>query len=420
MSKSSTQTTKTQMDPAQREILLDLYSRGKAVADTPYQAYGGETIAGFSTPQLQAQQMATSGALGNVGGEALNQALGGTQAVMGYNPMQVQTGSALDNLGAYMNPYLQNVAGGVLSNLDRSRQLAQQGTSAQAAAAGAYGGSRHGVADAETNRNFFDVAGQQLNNIFSQGYNAATGLATSDLARQLQAQQLNQSAGLTGQQLNLGAANQLAGLSDQQRQQLFGNAAMLEGVGAQQQAMEQAQLDQAQAQWREAQNYPRQQVEFLSGITGNMPSLGGTTTAPVSRNVGAGALGGALAGAQLFGTGGALAGTAGITGGMGAAGGALLGLLSDQNIKSGRRPVRDEDVLAAFERTPIERWRYDPAKGGPDDGGVEHIGPMAQSVAENLGIGNGRSIPVVDMMGTQMAATKALAKKVRKLEGKKK
>lgn len=391
MSKSSK--SSSSLDPAQRQIMLDLYGRATAEVDKPYQAYGGETLAGFSAPQLQAQQMATSGALGNVGGEALNQAVGGTQAVMGYNPMQVQTGSALDNLGAYMNPYLQNVAGGVLSNLDRSRQLAQQGTSAQAAAAGAYGGSRHGVADAETNRNFFDVAGQQLNNIFSQGYNAATGLATSDLARQLQAQQLNQEAGLSGQQLNLGAANQLAGLSDQQRQQLFGNAALLEGVGAQQQAMEQAKLDQAQAKWLEAQNEGLRDLGVLSGVVSGMPSFGGTATSTPSQ-------------ASQFGQ---ALGTIG----------AVASFFSDQNIKSGRRPVRDEDALAAVERTPVERWRYDPAKGGPDDGGVEHIGPMAQSVARNLGIGNGRSIPVVDMMGTQMAATRALAKKVRKLEGKK-
>ena len=418
MGKSSQQSTTTNMDPAQREILLDLYGRGKAVADRPYQAYGGSTLAGFSPTQTQAQDIATQGALGNVGGATLGQAVGGTQAAMGYNPMQVGTQSSMSNIGQYMNPYLQNVAGNVLSNLDRARQMTQQQNAAAADAAGAFGGSRHGVAEAETNRNFYDVAGQQLGNLFSQGFDTAAGLANTDLNRFLQAQQLNQDAGLQGAQLGLNAAGQLANLSDQQRQQYFGNAAMLEGVGGQQQAMEQAQLDDAYQRWLEAQNYPRQQVEFLSGITSGMPSFGGSTSAPVSRNLGAGALGGALAGAQLFGKGGALAGLGGISAGMGSLGGALLGLISDENIKSGRRPADEGAALRAIERTPVERWRYDPAKGGPDDGGAEHIGPMAQSVAKNLGIGNGKMIPVVDMMGTQMAATKALAKKVRKLEGK--
>lgn len=282
--KSSSNTTTTQLDPAQREIMLDLYGRAQSAANQPYQAYAGQRIADPTQAALDAQQMTTAGVMGNIGGQALGQAVGGTQAVMGYNPMQVQTGSALDNLGAYMNPYLQNVAGGVLSNLDRSRQLAQQGTSAQAAASGAYGGSRHGVADAETNRNFFDVAGQQLNNIFSQGYGAATGLATSDLARQLQAQQLNQSAGLTGQQLNLGAANQLAGLSGLQRQQYYDDANRLAGVGQQQQASQQAQLDLAYQNWLDAQNYNKGQVNFLAGAMSGMPNFGttGTSTATPS------------------------------------------------------------------------------------------------------------------------------------------
>jgi hypothetical protein len=388
----SESTSTSSLDPVQKQMLTDVYGRAVKAVDRPYQAYGGSTLAGFTPTQLQAQDIATQGALGNVGGQTLTQAVGGTQNVMGYNPMQVQTGSALDNLGAYMNPYLQNVAGGVLSNLDRSRQLAQQGTAAQAAAAGAYGGSRHGVADAETNRNFFDVAGNQLNQLFSQGYGAATNLATSDLARQLQAQQSNQAAGLSGAQLNLGAANQLAGLSDQQRQQYFGNAAMLEGVGGQQQAMEQAQLDDAYQRWLEAQNYEKSNVGFLSNIVNGMPSFGGTTAGSTQQTAGIGDVLGTV--------------------------GTMMSFFSDENIKSGRRPASPDAALKAIEGTDVEMWRYDPAKGGPDDGGREHIGPMAQSVAKNLGIGDGRSIPVVDMMGTQMAATKALAKKVKRLEKK--
>jgi len=51
-------------------------------------------------------------------------------------------------------------------------------------------------------------------------------------------------------------------------------------------------------------------------------------TGPAMRsNPVAGALGGALAGASLFGTGGALAGMGGITGAGGAGIGALLGLI---------------------------------------------------------------------------------------------
>jgi hypothetical protein len=278
MSKSTTNTTSNAMDPAQRKVMLDLYGRAQTAADAPYQAYTGQRIADPTQASLDAQQMTTAGVMGNIGGQALGQAIGGTQGAMGYSPMQVQTGSALDNLGAYMNPYLQNVAGGVLSNLDRSRQLTQQGTAAQASAAGAYGGSRHGVADAETNRNFFDVAGQQLNNIFSQGYDTAAGLANTDLARQLLAQQLNQGAGLAGQQLYLGAANQMAGLSNLQRQQYYDDATRLGSVGQQQQAAQQAQLDLGYQNWLDAQNYNKGQVNFLAGVMAGQPNFGGTQT----------------------------------------------------------------------------------------------------------------------------------------------
>jgi hypothetical protein len=96
-----------------------------------------------------------------------------------------------------------------------------------------------------------------------------------------------------------------------------------------------------------------------------------------------------------------------------------MGMFSDKNIKSGRKPVSDETALKAVKKTPVETWRYDPAKGGPDDGGATHIGPMAQTVKKNLGIGDGRSIPVVDAMGANFAATRALAKKVDKLAARK-
>lgn len=399
MGKSSKQSSSstTSLDPAQKAMLVDVYNQAKTVTNKPYVAYGGQTLAGFNPTQTQAQSIATQGALGNVGGQALDQAMQGTANVMGYNPLQVGTGSALDNVGNYMNPFLQNVAGDVLSNLDRARTMTLQQNSAAADAAGAYGGSRHGVVDAETNRNFFDTAGQQLNSLFSQGYDTALGMANTDLNRFLQAQQLNQSAGLQGAQLNLGAANQLASMSDQERQQYFGNAAMLEGVGNTQQAQTQAQLDDTYAKWLEAQNYDMNNVAFLSNVVNGMPSFGGTSSGTsTSRPSTASTIGSAL-------------GTIG----------SVMSFFSDENMKSGRKPANEGAALKAIERTPVERWRYDPAKGGPDDGGAEHIGPMAQSVAKNLGIGNGKMIPVVDMVGTQMAATKALAKKVRKLEAKK-
>ena len=70
-------------------------------------------------------------------------ALGGTAAAMGG-----------PNIGAFMNPYSQAVTGQTMQDLERQRQMAGQDTAAAAQAAGAFGGSRHGVADALTNEAF--------------------------------------------------------------------------------------------------------------------------------------------------------------------------------------------------------------------------------------------------------------------------
>ena len=463
MSKKSKSSTTSTMNSPQMAMLQDVYNRARAVADKPFQEYGGQTLAGINQDQLGAFDMVRQGVNNNVGGDTLNQAIAGTSRAMAFNPMQVsgvgynpalmqaanfdrsgvrdvQGGSFLDqNIGAYMNPFTNEVIDRAMADLDRARQMQMNQDAASAIAAGAFGGSRHGVVDSLTNAEFFRNVGNMSAGLRSQAFDNAMGLAGQDLNRGFQAQianqgmdfnagslnagfqqqanaanqdarnaarafgasatnaanLANQSAGLAGAQLNLGAAGQLAGLSDQQRQQFFQNAALLEGVGDRRQVQQQAELDDAYARWLERQNYDMNMAGFLGNIVNSMPNMGGTATATSSPST-ASQLGSAL----------------GTIGG-------IVGIISDENIKSGRKPVSDEAVLEGFRKTPVERWRYDPAKGGPDDGGAQHIGPMAQSVAKNLGIGDGRSIPVVDMMGSQTAAIRALDRKVRRLEGKK-
>ena len=66
-----------------------------------------------------------------------------------------------------------------------------------------------------------------------------------------------------------------------------------------------------------------------------------------------------------------------------------------------------------------EGWQYDPQKGGPDDGGAKHIGPMAQMAREHMGervAPGGKEISPMDMNGKLMAGMQALTKKVKKLE----
>ena len=137
----------------------------------------------------------------------------GTKDLTGYTPETVTAGTMPGvDISQYMNPYTQEVIDQSMADIERQRLMQQQQTAAQAQAAGAFGGSRQGVAQALTNEAFARQAAQTSANLRQQGFGQATGLAQSDLNRQLQAQQLNQAAGLQGAGFQLGAQSQLGGM----------------------------------------------------------------------------------------------------------------------------------------------------------------------------------------------------------------
>lgn len=94
---------------------------------------------------------------------------------------------------------------------------------------------------------------------------------------------------------------------------------------------------------------------------------------------------------------------------------------SDKNIKSGTgHMVNAAKALKQIEDTPVhDGWTYDPAKGGPNDGGQKHVGPMAQDVRKTMGNATapgGKKIDIVSMNGRMMAAVQELSKRVKSLE----
>ena len=93
------------------------------------------------------------------------------------------------NIGQFMNPYTSEVIGRTGMDMARQAQMAQNTLGAEATRAGAFGGSRHGVAQGtmlgDYGRAFGDIAAQQR----QQGFNTALGAA------QGQQQMLSQLAG---------------------------------------------------------------------------------------------------------------------------------------------------------------------------------------------------------------------------------
>ena len=174
---------------------------------------GRGTVRDVNAERIAAERIAAGQVSGaDVASEALKQIAPEARA----NIRDVAAGSFLNqNIQQYMNPYTQAVTNQSLADLERSRQLQQQQTAAQATAAKAFGGSRQGVAEAETNRAFGENAARLVAQQNAAGYEAAQRASEADLARQMQAQQLNQAQDLATTQQSLQLAGQF-GLANQQ------------------------------------------------------------------------------------------------------------------------------------------------------------------------------------------------------------
>ena len=184
---------------------------------------GGSNPQNVQAPQPQpftaAMTPASGGNVFQQSAQGLTGAMGGAQAAMGYQPQNITAQTAAGGIGTYMNPYTQQVIDASMADLERQRLMQQNQLGAQASAARAFGGSRQGIAEAETNRGFAQQGGQLAAQLRQQGFNTALGASQQDVANQMQAALANQAAGGRatefGQQLGFQGqtANQQAGLS---------------------------------------------------------------------------------------------------------------------------------------------------------------------------------------------------------------
>ena len=171
-----------------------------------------------------------------------NAATGATSNFLGYTPQQVSAGSLSNtDLSPYLNPYTQTVINSALPLLDQQRQQANNQTAAQAVQSGAFGGSREGVAEGVNNSQSALNAAQLAAQLQSANFSQAQGAATTDLNRNLTAQQSNQSAGLQGAGIDLGAAQQLGNLTSQG--QTANQAGLTGALAGQTQLQQQNQAD---------------------------------------------------------------------------------------------------------------------------------------------------------------------------------
>lgn len=191
---------------------------------------------GISNPASALQNQAFAGA-SNLGGfnQALADAMGGTRGLMNYTPQNVTAGQlSQTDLNPYMNPYTQNVIDAGVGDLERARQGIISNTQGVATRAGAYGGSRHGVADAETNTGYLRDVGSLVANLRNQNFNQAVGQAQFDIGNRLGADQFNVNSGLQGAQFRGNMASQLGQQGLAQDANSRANIDMQATLGAQQ------------------------------------------------------------------------------------------------------------------------------------------------------------------------------------------
>lgn len=233
-------------NPATTQFYDPTFQQASSDFNQPVQAYSGELYPGMTAAQTEAGSL-VAGDLG-LGSQPVSDAIGAVQGLTNVQAPQVQAptvqganlgpaaqagstgysaslidptgagaaaltaGAAIDpsmlqqvssqslpstDLSAYMNPYLSSVIDPALQQMEQQRQQAIAQTQGQATQAGAFGGSREGVADAQTNQYWGQLEAQEIGNLENSGYQQATANAESDAARGLQAGEANQSTALS-------------------------------------------------------------------------------------------------------------------------------------------------------------------------------------------------------------------------------
>jgi hypothetical protein len=154
---------------------------------------------GYTAQQMAAAQ-AGDASLANAQGYTAQQ-MAAAQANRG-NVANVGSAAGSQYMGAYQNPFEEQVVQGALADIERTRQIQEQANRAQATSARAFGGSRQGVVSALTNEAALRQAASTSGQLRSAGFNTAAQLGQTDAARALQAQLANQGIDVTLEQAN--------------------------------------------------------------------------------------------------------------------------------------------------------------------------------------------------------------------------
>jgi hypothetical protein len=305
--------------------VTNMLSQGQALANAPYQAYGGQLTAGTSPLQQQAFNQASSLEVPSAIGQAATTAgnIANTAQGMAYNPATFgsqfnapgayqntafNTGTfGTDQAQQYMNPYLKSALDPQIAELQRQGQIQNLQNQAKATSMGAFGGSGSRLMQTETQRNTLDKIQQALGQGYGNAFDRAQAAFNADQARNLQAQQAAEQSkqfgasqgmtaaqlaaqyGLSGQQATeasrqFGANYGLQGLNTAlqgaqtqgqlgtaQNQAALSNLNALSGLGQTQRGIESEAVAADRAQFEEERANPYKMVQFQQSLLQGLP-----------------------------------------------------------------------------------------------------------------------------------------------------
>lgn len=224
------------------EDVLQRYStsalqQAEDVASLGYTPYTGERVAGFSPTELAGRERAAELAQMGLGMPQVQQAVDVASEAAQFtyaDPAAVQ---------ARMNPFLQAALDPTLRAIREQQTQTLQGLGSQAQAAGAFGGSRQGVLEAEALKGFGQQMGDVIGTGYAQAFDRATQLMGDEQARRLAgAQALSQ------------GANQLRSVG-------FADADVLRTLGAEERGLQQSQMEADYADYLRSQAFPYQSLQ---------------------------------------------------------------------------------------------------------------------------------------------------------------
>lgn len=249
---SGNTTSTTQSIPNELKPLAAAYSgKAMALANTPYEAYGGQQVSDLNRYQTGGADMIANRAMN--GDSLINQ---------GKTNMQnaLSTGNAATgNPYSGSNPYLQQNIDAAMGDITRNYNDAiAPGLTSQSVNSGSFGNS--GAQAAQQN---------SLNDLTKNLGNTASGMRMQDYTAQQQLAEsyANRNDQMTSQYLNLAPTY---------GNQAYTDAGKLMDAGNVYQDNDQQKLDSAYQNWTDQQNDPYKKLAAMSGVFGS--GLGNTAT----------------------------------------------------------------------------------------------------------------------------------------------